>query len=121
MHSLPGSDVDYVSFTGNKELFAKNKKGECTLPKTFREMAVADEKLNDPAKGSMGFDGRGLRKMPNDAVDQFFLTYGGELSTKRATFWTDGRSRSSHQMTSDVTRTAPPGVAVSTGWSRWTR
>src|ERR1700742_5389948 len=51
MHSLPWS-VDYFILYWNKELFAK--KG-VTLPKTLDEMAVAAEKLNDPANGIYGF------------------------------------------------------------------
>src|SRR3978361_1182823 len=57
MHSLPWS-VDYFILYWNKELF--EKKG-VALPKTFDEMVVAAEKLNDPANGIYGFTGRGLR------------------------------------------------------------
>src|SRR5450631_3847189 len=50
MHSLPWS-VDYFILYWNKELFAK--KG-VALPKSFDEVAVAAEKLNDPANGIYG-------------------------------------------------------------------
>src|SRR5216683_2540979 len=75
MHSLPWS-VDYFILYWNKELFAK--KG-VALPKTFDEMAVAAEKLNDPANGIYGFTGRGLRNANMTLWTNFFLNYGGEF------------------------------------------
>src|SRR5260221_5734614 len=75
MHSLPWS-VDYFILYWNKELFAKKGVG---LPKTLDEMAVAAEKLNDPANGIYGFTGRGLRNANMTLWTNFFLDYGGAV------------------------------------------
>jgi hypothetical protein len=55
--SLPWS-VDYFILYYNKEMFEKKN---IAVPKTFEEMAAAAEKLTDPAAGTFGFVGRGLR------------------------------------------------------------
>ena len=86
MHSLPWS-VDYFILYWNKELFAK--KG-VALPKTFDEMAVAAEKLNDPANGIYGFTGRGLRNANMTLWTNFFLNYGGEFLDAKGDILTDG-------------------------------
>src|SRR6202035_1789903 len=85
MRSLPWS-VDYFILYWNKELFAK--KG-VTLPKTFDEMAVAAEKLNDPANGIYGFTGRGLRNANMTLWTNFFLNYGGEFLDAKGNILTD--------------------------------
>src|SRR5712664_2510576 len=86
MHSLPWS-VDYFILYWNKELFAK--KG-VSLPKTLDEMAIAAEKLNDPANGIYGFTGRGLRNANMTLWTNFFLNYGGEFLDAKGNILTDG-------------------------------
>jgi multiple sugar transport system substrate-binding protein len=109
MHSLPMS-VDYFILYWNKELFAK--KG-VTLPKTLDEMAVAAEKLNDPANGIYGFTGRGLRNANMTLWTNFFLDYGGEFLNAKGDILTDGPEaiEATKLYQRLLTKTAPPGVA----------
>jgi multiple sugar transport system substrate-binding protein len=109
MHSLPWS-VDYFILYWNKELFAK--KG-VALPKTFDEMAVAAEKLNDPANGIYGFTGRGLRNANMTLWTNFFLNYGGEFLDDKGNILTDGPEaiEATKMYQRLLTKTAPPGVA----------
>ena len=108
MHSLPWS-VDYFILYWNKELFAK--KG-IALPKTFDEMAVAAEKLNDPANGVFGFTGRGLRNANMALWTNFFLNYGGEFLDDKGNILTDGpEAIEATKMYQRLMKTAPPGVA----------
>ena len=108
MHSLPWS-VDYFILYWNKELFAK--KG-VALPKTFDEMAVAAEKLNDPANGIYGFTGRGLRNANMALWTNFFLNYGGEFLDDKGNILTDGpEAIEATKMYQRLMKTAPPGVA----------
>src|SRR5260370_4581953 len=109
MHSLPWS-VDYFILYWNKELFAK--KG-VALPKTFDEMAVAAEKLNDPANGIYGFTGRGLRNANMTLWTNFFLNYGGEFLDAKGNILTDGPEAIEGTKMDQrlLTNTAPPGVA----------
>src|SRR6267378_378893 len=109
MHSLPWS-VDYFILYWNKELFAK--KG-VTLPKTFDEMAVAAEKLNDPANGIYGFTGRGLRNANMTLWTNFFLNYGGEFLDAKGNILTDGPEaiEATKMYQRLLTKVAPPGVS----------
>src|SRR6202048_4492629 len=109
MHSLPWS-VDYFILYWNKEPIAK--KG-VTLPKTFDEMAVAAEKLNDPANGIYGFTGRGLRNANMTLWTNFFLNYGGEFLDAKGNILTDGPEaiEATKMYQRLLTKTAPPGVA----------
>ena len=109
MHSLPWS-VDYFILYWNKELFAK--KG-VTLPKTMDEMAVAAEKLNDPANGIYGFTGRGLKNANMTLWTNFFLNYGGEFLDAKGNILTDGPEaiEATKMYQRLLTKTAPPGVA----------
>jgi multiple sugar transport system substrate-binding protein len=108
MHSLPWS-VDYFILYWNKELFAK--KG-VALPKTFDEMALAAEKLNDPANGIYGFTGRGLRNANMALWTNFFLNYGGEFLDDKGNILTDGpEAIEATRMYQRLMKTAPPGVA----------
>src|SRR4030088_3534051 len=107
--SLPWS-VDYFILYWNKELFAK--KG-VALPKTFDEMAVAAEKLNDPANGIYGFTGRGLRNANMTLWTNFFLNYGGEFLDDKGNILTDGPEavEATKMYQRLLTKTGPPGVA----------
>ena len=109
MHSLPWS-VDYFILYWNKELFAK--KG-VAVPKTMDEMAVAAEKLNDPANGIYGFTGRGLRNANMTLWTNFFLNYGGEFLDAKGNILTDGPEaiEATKMYQRLLTKTAPPGVA----------
>src|SRR6266851_242502 len=109
MLSLPWS-VDYFILYYNKELF--QKKG-VALPKTFDEMAVAAEKLNDPANGIYGFTGRGLRNANMTLWTNFFLNYGGEFLDAKGNILTDGPEaiEATKMYQRLLTKTAPPGVA----------
>jgi multiple sugar transport system substrate-binding protein len=108
MRSLPWS-VDYFILYWNKELFAK--KG-VELPKTFDEMVVAAEKLNDPANGVYGFTGRGLRNANMALWTNFFLNYGGEFLDDKGNILTDGpEANEATKMYQRLMKSAPPGVA----------
>jgi multiple sugar transport system substrate-binding protein len=108
MHSLPFS-VDYFILYWNKEIFAK--KG-VALPKTFDEMVVAAEKLNDPAAGIYGFTGRGLRNANMALWTNFFLNYGGEFLDDKGNILTDGpEAVEATKMYQRLMKSAPPGVA----------
>src|SRR5450432_4827270 len=109
MLSLPWS-VDYFILYWNKELFAK--KG-VTLPKTMDEMAIAAEKLNDPANGIYGFTGRGLRNANMTLWTNFFLDYGGEFLDDKGNILTDGPEaiEATKMYQRLLTKTEPPGVA----------
>ncbi|WP_371422153.1 ABC transporter substrate-binding protein [Tardiphaga sp.] len=109
MHSLPWS-VDYFILYYNKEMFAK--KG-VSVPKTMDEMAVAAEKLNDPANGIYGFTGRGLRNANMTLWTNFFLNYGGEFLDAKGNILTDGPEaiEATKMYQRLLTKTAPPGVA----------
>src|SRR6201995_3260189 len=108
MHSLPWS-VDYFILYWNKELF--EKKG-VALPKTMDEMAVAAEKLNDPANGIYGFTGRGLRNANMALWTNFFLNYGGEFLNDKGDILTDGpEAVEATKMYQRLMKTAPPGAA----------
>jgi multiple sugar transport system substrate-binding protein len=109
MHSLPWS-VDYFILYYNKEMFAK--KG-VAVPKTMDEMAVAAEKLNDPANGIYGFTGRGLRNANMTLWTNFFLNYGGEFLDAKGNILTDGPEaiEATKMYQRLLTKTAPPGVA----------
>ena len=109
MHSLPWS-VDYFILYWNKELF--EKKG-VALPKTFDEMAIAAEKLNDPANGIYGFVGRGLRNANMTLWTNFFLNYGGEFLDAKGNILTDGPEavEATKMYQRLLTKSAPPGVA----------
>lgn len=108
MHSLPWS-VDYFILYYNKELL--QKKGVAP-PKTFDEMAVAAEKLNDPASGIYGFTGRGLRNANMALWTNFFLNYGGEFLDDKGNILTDGpESIEATKMYQRLMKFAPPGVA----------
>ncbi|MDB5620208.1 sugar ABC transporter substrate-binding protein [Tardiphaga sp.] len=109
MHSLPWS-VDYFILYYNKELF--QKKG-LTPPKTFEELAVAAEKLNDPANGIYGFTGRGLRNANMALWTNFFLNYGGEFLDDKGNILTDGPEavEATKMYQRLMTKSAPPGVA----------
>jgi multiple sugar transport system substrate-binding protein len=108
MHSLPWS-VDYFILYYNKELL--QKKG-IAPPKTFDEMAVAAEKLNDPANGIYGFTGRGLRNANMALWTNFFLNYGGEFLDDKGNILTDGpESVEATKMYQRLMKSAPPGVA----------
>jgi len=107
MHSLPLS-VDYFILYWNKEIFAK--KG-VALPKTFDEMVVAAEKLNDPAAGIYGFTGRGLRNANMSLWTNFFLNYGGEFLDDKGNILTDGpEAIEATKMYQRLMKSAPPGV-----------
>jgi multiple sugar transport system substrate-binding protein len=108
MHSLPWS-VDYFILYYNKELF--QKKG-LTPPKTFDEMVVTAEKLNDPANGIYGFTGRGLRNANMALWTNFFLNYGGEFLDAKGNILTDGPEAIEATKTYQrLMKFAPPGVA----------
>ncbi|MET0220125.1 MAG: sugar ABC transporter substrate-binding protein [Tardiphaga sp.] len=108
MHSLPWS-VDYFILYYNKELF--QKKG-LTPPKTFDEMVVTAEKLNDPANGIYGFTGRGLRNANMALWTNFFLNYGGEFLDAKGNILTDGPEAVEATKTYQrLMKFAPPGVA----------
>jgi multiple sugar transport system substrate-binding protein len=108
MHSLPWS-VDYFILYYNKEMFAK--KG-VALPKTLDEMAVAAEKLTDPAAGIYGFTGRGLRNANMAMWTNFFLNYGGEFLDSKGNILTDGpEAIESTKLYQRLMKFAPPGVA----------
>src|SRR6201991_2931693 len=109
MHSLPWS-VDYFILYYNKEMFAK--KG-VAVPKTFDEMAIAAEKLTDPAAGIYGFTGRGLRNANMAMWTNFFLNYGGEFLDSKGNILTDGPEaiEATKLYQRLLTKSAPPGVA----------
>ncbi|WP_295844619.1 sugar ABC transporter substrate-binding protein [Tardiphaga sp.] len=109
MHSLPWS-VDYFILYYNKEMFAKK---DIAMPKTLDEMAIAAEKLNDPANGVYGFTGRGLRNANMTLWSNFFLNYGGEFLDAKGNILTDGPEaiEATKMYQRLLTKTAPPGVA----------
>jgi multiple sugar transport system substrate-binding protein len=109
MLSLPWS-VDYFILYWNKEIFAK--KG-VALPKTFDEMAIAAEKLTDPAAGIYGFTGRGLRNANMTLWTNFFLNYGGEFLDAKGNILTDGPEAIEATKMYDrlMIKSAPPGSA----------
>src|SRR4051812_41161318 len=109
MLSLPWS-VDYFILYYNKELF--QRKG-LTPPKTFDEMVVTAEKLNDPANGIYGFTGRGLRNANMALWTNFYLNYGGEFLDAKGNILTDGPEavEATKLYQRLLTKCAPPGVA----------
>ncbi|UGV27539.1 sugar ABC transporter substrate-binding protein [Rhodopseudomonas boonkerdii] len=108
MHSLPWS-VDYFILYYNKELFAKKN---VAVPKTFDEMVVAAEKLNDPSAGIYGFTGRGLRNANMALWTNFFLNYGGEFLDDKGNILTDGpEAIEATKVYQRLMKSAPPGVA----------
>src|SRR4029078_9648777 len=108
MHSLPWS-VDYFILYYNKELLAK--KG-VAVPKTMDEMAVAAEKLNDPANQIYGFTGRGLRNANMTLWSNYFLNYGGEFLDAKGNILTDGpEAIEATKMYNRMMKSGPPGSA----------
>jgi multiple sugar transport system substrate-binding protein len=106
--SLPWS-VDYFILYYNKEIF--QKKG-VAIPKTFDEMVAAADKLTDPAAGTFGFVGRGLRNANMTLWSNFYLNYGGEFLDAKGNILTDGpEAIEATKMYQRVMKDAPPGVA----------
>jgi multiple sugar transport system substrate-binding protein len=106
--SLPWS-VDYFILYYNKEIF--QKKG-VAIPKTFDEMVATADKLTDPAAGTFGFVGRGLRNANMTLWSNFYLNYGGEFLDAKGNILTDGpEAIEATKMYQRVMKDAPPGVA----------
>jgi len=106
--SLPWS-VDYFILYYNKEIF--QKKG-VAIPKTFEEMVATADKLTDPAAGTFGFVGRGLRNANMTLWSNFYLNYGGEFLDAKGNILTDGpEAIEATKMYQRVMKDAPPGVA----------
>jgi len=106
--SLPWS-VDYFILYYNKEIF--QKKG-VAIPKTFEEMVATADKLTDPAAGTFGFVGRGLRNANMTLWSNFYLNYGGEFLDAKGNILTDGpEAVEATKMYQRVMKDAPPGVA----------
>ncbi|MCX7317603.1 MAG: sugar ABC transporter substrate-binding protein [Hyphomicrobiales bacterium] len=107
--SLPWS-VDYFILYYNKEMFEKKN---IAVPKTFEEMAAAAEKLTDPAAGTFGFVGRGLRNANMTLWTNFFLNYGGEFLDAKGEILTDGPEavEATKLYQKLLTKYAPPGVS----------
>jgi multiple sugar transport system substrate-binding protein len=107
--SLPWS-VDYFMIYWNKELFAKKN---VAYPTTFDELIHAAEALTDPAGGTFGFVGRGLRNANLPLYMSFLLGYGVDAVDERGNLTTDGpeavEAAKIYQRL--LTRSAPPGVA----------
>ena len=106
--SLPWS-VDYFILYYNKEIF--QKKG-VAIPKTFEEMVATADKVTDPAAGTFGFVGRGLRNANMTLWSNFYLNYGGEFLDAKGNILTDGpEAIEATKMYQRVMKDAPPGVA----------
>ena len=106
--SLPWS-VDYFILYYNKETF--QKKG-VAIPKTFDEMVATADKLTDPAAGTFGFVGRGLRNANMTLWSNFYLNYGGEFLDAKGNILTDGpEAIEATKMYQRLMKVAPPGVA----------
>ena len=106
--SLPWS-VDYFILYYNKEIF--QKKG-VAIPKTFEEMVATADKLTDPAAGTFGFVGRGLRNANMTLWSNFYLNYGGEFLDAKGNILTDGpEAVEATKMYQRLMKDAPPGVA----------
>ena len=106
--SLPWS-VDYFILYYNKETF--QKKG-VAIPKTFDEMVATADKLTDPAAGTFGFVGRGLRNANMTLWSNFYLNYGGEFLDAKGNILTDGpEAVEATKMYQRLMKVAPPGVA----------
>ena len=106
--SLPWS-VDYFILYYNKEMF--QKKG-IAIPKTFDEMVATADKLTDPAAGTFGFVGRGLRNANMTLWSNFYLNYGGEFLDAKGNILTDGpEAIEATKMYQRLMKFAPPGVA----------
>ncbi len=106
--SLPWS-VDYFILYYNKEIF--QKKG-VAIPKNFDEMIATADKLTDPASGTFGFVGRGLRNANMTLWSNFYLNYGGEFLDAKGNILTDGpEAVEATKMYQRLMKDAPPGVA----------
>ena len=106
--SLPWS-VDYFILYYNKEIF--QKKG-VAIPKNFDEMVATADKLTDPAAGTFGFVGRGLRNANMTLWSNFYLNYGGEFLDAKGNILTDGpEAVEATKMYQRLMKYAPPGVA----------
>ncbi len=106
--SLPWS-VDYFIMYYNKELFQKKGVG---IPKNFDEMIATADKLTDPAAGTFGFVGRGLRNANMALWSNFYLNYGGEFLDAKGNILTDGpEAVEATKMYQRLMKDAPPGVA----------
>src|SRR5450432_3666440 len=106
--SLPWS-VDYFILYYNKEIFQKKGVG---IPKNFDEMVATADKLTDPASGTFGFVGRGLRNANMTLWSNFYLNYGGEFLDAKGNILTDGpEAIEATKMYQRLMKDAPPGVA----------
>lgn len=109
MLSLPWS-VDYFMIYWNKELFARKT---IAYPTNFDELIRAAEALTDPANGTFGFVGRGLRNANLPLYMSFLLGFGVDALDDKGNLRTDGpeaiEAAKIYQRL--LTRSAPPGVA----------
>jgi multiple sugar transport system substrate-binding protein len=109
MLSLPWS-VDYFMIYWNKELFAKKN---VAYPTTFDELIRTAEALTDPAGGTFGFVGRGLRNANVPLFMSFLLGFGVDALDDKGNLRTDGpeavEAAKIYQRL--LTKSAPPGVA----------
>ncbi|MGE0798054.1 MAG: sugar ABC transporter substrate-binding protein [Lautropia sp.] len=94
----------------NKELFAA--KG-IAYPKSFPEIVAAAKALHDPAKGIVGFVGRGLKNANVPLWTGLFLGWGGEFFDAGGKLATETREAvESATMYRDLLKnTGPAGVA----------
>ena len=106
--SLPWS-VDYFMVYWNKELF--EKKG-VAYPTNFDEMIKAAEKLTDPATGTYGFVGRGLRNANLPLYMSFLLGLGKEALDEKGNLIIDGPEavEAAKIYQHLLTKCAPPGT-----------
>jgi len=94
----------------NKELFAARGIG---YPRTYPEILAAAKALHDPAKGIVGFVGRGLKNANVPLWTGFFLGWGGEFFDPSGKLATESPAAiESARMYRDLLKdTGPAGVA----------
>ena len=85
-NALPWS-VDYFMMYWNKELFAA--KG-VQYPTNFDDLIKTAEKLTDPAAGTFGFVGRGLRNANLPLYMSFLLGFGKDAIDEKGNLIIDG-------------------------------
>ncbi len=107
--SLPWS-VDYFMLYWNKELFAKKN---IAYPTNFDELIKAADALTDPASGTFGFVGRGLRNANLPLYMSFLLGFGKDALDDKGNLAieTPEAIEAAKIYKHLLTKCAPPGVA----------
>ena len=108
-------NVDPFLFYYNKELFAA--KG-VAVPRTYAELVEAARKLHDPAKGIVGFVGRGLKNANVPLWTAFFLGNGGQFINADGRLTTDSpEAISGATLYRDLLKNTGPAGVVGFNWN----